>query len=54
MTSKEKLLQQYSDFLRMRNYSEQTYKAYMGTIRMYWKWCEERRGNPRFDKKHAV
>jgi integrase/recombinase XerD len=54
MISKEKLLQQYSDFLRMRNYSEQTYKAYMGTIRMYWKWCEERRGNPRFDKKHAV
>jgi integrase/recombinase XerD len=26
----------------------------MGTIRMYWKWCEERRDSPIFDKKHAV
>ena len=54
MTSKEKLLQQYSDFLKMRNYSTQTYKAYMGSIQMFWKWCDERRDAPKFDKKHAV
>ena len=55
MTRKEKLLQQYSQYLRMRNYSENTYKSYMGTIRNYWAWCEEsRKKNPNFDKETAV
>ena len=55
MTKKEKLLRQYSDYLRMRNYSESTYKAYMGTVRNFWKWCEnKKRCCPDFEKENAV
>ena len=54
LSQKEKLLLAYSNWLRMRNYSTQTYKAYMGTIRMFWKYCEERKKNPDFDKSNAV
>lgn len=54
MKKKERLLKQYSDWLRMRNYSESTYKAYMGTIRNYWKYCDARKDNDGFDKETAV
>ena len=51
---KELLLLAYSNWLRMRNYSQQTYKAYMGTIRMFWDFCEQRQNDPTFDKANAV
>ena len=51
---KEQLLLAYSNWLRMRNYSQQTYKAYMGTIRMFWDFCEQRQNDPTFDKANAV
>ena len=55
MTKKEQLLQQYSDYLRMRNYSESTYKAYMGSVRNFWLWCDgQKKSNPHFDKTNAV
>lgn len=54
MTEKEKLLKQFSEYLKMRNYAESTYKAYMGTIRNFWKWCERRSPDPDFDKANAV
>lgn len=54
MTKKEQLLQQYSNWLKMRNYSLQTYKSYMGTIRQFWKFCEVHQGDAHFIKKDAV
>jgi len=54
MTQKQKLLDQYSNYLKMRNYSEQTYKAYMCSIRKFWKYCEQQRSNANFDKDNAV
>ena len=51
---KENLLLQYSHWLQMRNYSDQTYKAYMGAIRMFWAFCEQRQNDPTFDKSTAV
>jgi len=54
MTQKQKLLNQYSDWLKMRNYSIQTYKAYMCSVRKFWEYCEKQRGNPAFDKTTAV
>ena len=54
MTQKEKLLQQYSHYLQMRNYSLSTYKAYMGTIRNFWKFCEARKAAGDYDKDQAV
>jgi len=54
MSKKESLLQQYSDYLRMRNYSEMTYKAYMGSVRMFWDFCEQRKNDPKFKKDQAV
>jgi len=54
MTQKESLLQQYSHWLQMRNYSLSTYKAYMGTIRKFWQFCEQRKGEDRFQKEDSV
>ena len=54
MTQKEQLLQQYSNWLVMRNYSQQTYKAYMGSVRKFWSFCEARRKEVGFDKNNAV
>jgi len=54
MSKKEELLVEYSQWLRMRNYSEQTYKAYMGSIRNFWKFCEKRKGDSQFRKDNAV
>ena len=51
---KEHLLAQYSDWLLMRNYSKQTYKSYMGSVRNFWKYCEAKSENPKFDKSNAV
>lgn len=53
-TRKEALFKAYSDWLRMRNYSDQTYKSYMGTIRNFWKFCALRKGDPSFKKEDAV
>ena len=53
-SQKEKLLQQYSDWLQMRNYSNQTYKAYMGSVRKFWNYCEGKKGDTNFDKSTAV
>jgi len=54
MILKEKLFRQYSDYLKMRNYSTSTYKAYMGSVRNFWKWCEAQKEDPGFDKENAV
>jgi len=54
MTQKEKLLVQYSNYLKMRNYSIDTYKSYMCSVRKFWEYCERQRGNPSFDKDNAV
>lgn len=54
MSKKEELLVEYSQWLRMRNYSEQTYKAYMGSIRNFWKFCEKRKSDTQFRKDNAV
>jgi len=54
MTKKEELLVQYSAYLKMRNYSLSTYKAYMGTIRMFWSYCESRKEDSDFKKSDAV
>lgn len=54
MKQKARLLAQYSSYLRMRNYSDMTYKAYMGAVRMFWKFCEERQQDTTFIKEHAV
>lgn len=54
MTKKEALLEQYSNYLKMRNYSEATYKAYMCSIRKFWEFCEARKDDPKFDKNNAV
>ena len=54
MTQKEKLLKQYSDWLQMRNYSIQTYKSYLGTIRAFWRYCESKKADPSFEKANAV
>jgi len=54
MTQKEKLLAQYSNYLKMRNYSRSTYKSYMSSVRMFWSFCETRRSDPNFDKSLAV
>ena len=54
MTKKKQLLEQYSNWLKMRNYSTQTYKAYMGSVRKFWFFCDDRKNNPNFDKNNAV
>lgn len=54
MTQKESLLQQYSHWLQMRNYSLSTYKAYMGTIRKFWQFCEQRKHQDSFEKEDSV
>lgn len=54
MTKKEQLLQEYSDWLRMRNYSLSTYKAYMGSVRNFWRYCERQQSLPTFNKETAV
>ena len=54
MTQKERLLHQYSDWLKMRNYSLSTYKAYLGTVRNFWRYCEQQKCNPKFEKVNAV
>lgn len=54
LSKKERLLNQYSNWLRMRNYSLTTYKAYTGTIRAFWRYCEEQQDNPKFEKAQAV
>ncbi|MFK7982245.1 MAG: tyrosine-type recombinase/integrase, partial [Saprospiraceae bacterium] len=54
MTQKERLLKQYSDWLQMRNYSLQTYKAYLGTIRAFWHYCESKEKDATFEKANAV
>jgi len=51
MTQKEKLLAQYSNYLQMRNYSIDTYKSYMCSVRKFWEYCEQQRENPNFDKE---
>ncbi len=54
MTKKEELLAAYSEYLKMRNYSVSTCKAYMGTIRKFWSYCEDRTGDLGFKKEDAV
>jgi len=54
MTKKESLLLRYSGYLRMRNYSESTYKSYMSKVRCFWLYCEQRSNNPCFKKSEAV
>ena len=54
MTSKERLLNEYSQWLQMRNYSLTTYKAYMGSIRAFWRYCEAKKSDSRFQKESAV
>ena len=54
MTRKEQLLEQYSNWLKMRNYSVQTYKAYMGSVRKFWRFCQQRSKDPHFVKDQAV
>ena len=54
MTQKERLLHQYSDWLKMRNYSLSTYRAYLGTVRNFWRYCEQQKCNPKFEKVNAV
>lgn len=54
MTKKEELLSAYSEYLKMRNYSLSTYKAYMGTIRKFWSYCEDRKADLDFKKADAV
>jgi len=53
ISKKEALLKSYSDWLRMRNYSVQTYKSYMGTIRNFWKFCTLRKGDASFKKSRC-
>ena len=48
MSKKEQLLETYSQWLRMRNYSEQTYKAYMGSVQKFWRFCENRKSDANF------
>ena len=38
----------------MRNYSLTTYKAYMGSIRAFWRYCEAKKSDSRFQKESAV
>ena len=54
MTQKERLLKQYSEWLQMRNYALSTYKAYLGTIRAFWRYCETKKADPTFEKDNAV
>jgi len=54
MTQQERLLKQYSQWLQMRNYSITTYKAYMGSIRAFWRYCAAKKADPDFEKEHAV
>lgn len=54
MKQKERLLKEYSDWLQMRNYSLQTYKAYLGTIRAFWRYCSSKQNDPIFEKTNAV
>ena len=54
MTKKERLLKEYSQWLQMRNYSITTYKAYMGSIRAFWRYCDSKQSDPNFEKDSAV
>lgn len=54
MRKKEQLLQEYSQWLQMRNYSISTYKAYMGSVRNFWRYCDGQQSNPTFNKDNAV
>ena len=54
MTQKERLLKEYSDWLQMRNYALSTYKAYLGTIRAFWRYCEGKQNDASFEKSNAV
>jgi len=54
MTKKESLLLRYSGYLRMRNYSESTYKSYMSKVRCFWSYCEAHSNSPGFKKSEAV
>jgi integrase/recombinase XerD len=54
MSKKEQLLEAYSQWLQMRNYSQQTYKAYMGSVRKFWVFCDGRKSDAKFNKDNAV
>ena len=54
MTTREKLLQDYWNYLQMRNYSIDTRRSYLGGIKRFWNFCESRRGDKNFDKNNAV
>ena len=54
MNQKERLLEQYSQWLQMQNYSTATYKAYLGSVRNFWRYCEQGQNDPNFEKANAV
>lgn len=54
MSLRQKLLQDYSNYLQMRNYSEGTRASYLNAVKRFWNFCESKRTNKSFDKSNAV
>jgi integrase/recombinase XerD len=55
MTTREKLLEQYTAWLQVRKYASATIKTYVSTVRCFYDWCEqEQLQNLHFDKNNAA
>lgn len=51
----EKYLLEFNQWLTLKNYSLKTKKAYLSSVKMFWRFCErQRKSDADFDKKDAV
>lgn len=50
----EDYLQQFSDWLTLKNYSKKTKKAYLCALRQFWRFCQQQEKATDFDKSVAV
>ena len=50
----DKYLQQFENWMTLKNYSPKTIKSYLCGVRQFWDFCEQRRGDATFSKVNAV
>lgn len=50
----EDYLQQFSDWMTLKNYSKKTKKAYLCALRQFWHFCRQREADADFNKADAV
>ena len=50
----ETYVQQFENWLTLKNYALKTKKSYLCSLRQFWVYCEEQKENATFSKSNAV